>query len=84
VFLLWVHPAYRRRGLASALKRECEAEAVRRGVSMIYTHTHERNTHVVELNRKLGYVDIRRGPMEDAALRVSLVKRLAFAPAAHT
>lgn len=76
VFLLWVHPAYRRRGLASALKRECEAEARWRGVSMIYTHTLERNVHVVELNRKLGYVEIRRGPMWDAAVRVSLVKRV--------
>jgi ribosomal protein S18 acetylase RimI-like enzyme len=62
VFQLWVHPEYRRRGLATALKRECEAEARRREVRMIYTHTRECNAHVVELNRKLGYVEFAAAP----------------------
>ena len=76
VFQLWVHPDYRRRGLASAMKRACEAEARRRDVHLIYTHTRERNANVVDLNVKLGFVEIRRGPMWDAASRVCLVKVL--------
>ncbi|MCL5996206.1 MAG: GNAT family N-acetyltransferase [Chloroflexi bacterium] len=76
VFQLWVDPAYRRRGLASALKRQVEDESRQRGIGMIYTHTRERNAHVVELNRKLGYVEVRRGPMWDDVARVSLVKWL--------
>ena len=76
VFQLWVHPAYRRRGLATAMKRACEDEARRRGTHLIYTHTRERNANVVELNRRLGYEEIRRGPLWDDAVRVSLVKRL--------
>ena len=76
VFQLWVHPAYRRKGLASAMKRACEDEARRRGIGLIYTHTRERNAHVVELNRRLGYEEIRRGSLWDDAVRVSLVKRL--------
>jgi ribosomal protein S18 acetylase RimI-like enzyme len=77
VFQLWVHPDYRRRGLASEMKRVCEAETRQRGIQLIYTHTRERNANVVMLNRKLGYEEIRRGPMWDAASRVSLIRRLA-------
>lgn len=76
VFQLWVHPDYRRRGLATAMKRACEDEARRRDTHLIYTHTRERNGNVVELNLKLGYEEIRRGPLWDDASRVSLVKRL--------
>jgi ribosomal protein S18 acetylase RimI-like enzyme len=77
VFQLWVDPAYRRRGLATALKQQLEHECRARGISMIYTHTRERNAGVLDLNCKLGYVEIRRGPLWDDAPRVSLVKRLA-------
>jgi ribosomal protein S18 acetylase RimI-like enzyme len=76
VFQLWVHPAYRRQGLATRLKQHIETEARRRGIRLIYTHTEARNTHVIELNRKLGYREIRRGPIWDAVVRVSLVKHL--------
>jgi ribosomal protein S18 acetylase RimI-like enzyme len=76
VFNLWIDPAYRRRGLATTLKRQMEKEALRRGITMMYTHTEERNTHVLELNRKLGYREIRRGPLWDDVIRVSLVKEL--------
>jgi ribosomal protein S18 acetylase RimI-like enzyme len=76
VFQLWVHPEYRRRGLASQMKRECEVEARRQKIQMIYTHTRERNANVIELNLKLGYVEIRRGPIWDEYVRVSLVKWL--------
>ena len=76
VFNLWVHPDYRRRGLATRLKQGIEAEAVRRGMSMMYTHTESANPHVVELNLKLGYQVVRIGPIWDAVERVSLVKWL--------
>jgi|SRR5579862_4918720 len=76
IFQLWVDPAYRRRGLATRLKEQVETESRRRGVGMIYTHTEERNLHVIELNRRLGYHEVRRGPIWDEVRRVSLVKRL--------
>ncbi len=76
VFQLWVDPAWRRLGLATALKRQLEGEARRRGMRMIYTHTRERNAGVVALNLQLGYQEVRRGPMWDEAVRVSLVKWL--------
>jgi ribosomal protein S18 acetylase RimI-like enzyme len=76
VFQLWVHPAYRRRGLGTALKQQVECEARQRGIGMLYTHTRESNPHVVALNRKLGYAEIRRGPMWDDVIRVSMIKYL--------
>ena len=36
----------------------------------------DRRTHVIELNHKLGYREIRRGPIWDEIVRVSLVKYL--------
>ncbi|HWI53687.1 MAG TPA: GNAT family N-acetyltransferase [Symbiobacteriaceae bacterium] len=76
VFQLWVDPAYRQRGLATALKRELEAESVRRGVRLIYTHTEETNVITLHLNRVLGYREVRRGPIWDEVIRVSLVKKV--------
>lgn len=76
IFQLWVAPEFRRRGLASALKRHAEEESRRRGVRALYTHTEERNGHVIELNHKLGYREVRRGLIWDEAVRVSLIKRL--------
>jgi ribosomal protein S18 acetylase RimI-like enzyme len=77
VFQLWVHPNYRRRGLATQMKQACEELAREQRIAMIYTHTRERNAHVIDLNRKLGYVEVRRGVMSDDHVRVSLVKRIA-------
>jgi ribosomal protein S18 acetylase RimI-like enzyme len=76
IFQLWVEPMYRRNGLALQLKGHLEAEALRRGVKMIYTHTRGSNLHVLELNRRLGYTEVRRGPIWDDVIRVSLVKQL--------
>ncbi|RKN82249.1 GNAT family N-acetyltransferase [Paenibacillus ginsengarvi] len=76
VFNLWVHPDYRRTGLATQLKRKLDEEAERCGVNLIYTHTEERNLHVVELNEKLGYRQVRRGPIWDDVVRISLIKQL--------
>jgi len=76
IFQLWVDPAHRRRGVATALKRELEVDARARGVGLVYTHTETRNAHVLALNAKLGYREVRRGPIWDAVIRVSLVKAL--------
>jgi ribosomal protein S18 acetylase RimI-like enzyme len=81
VFQLWVDPAFRRRGLATYLKREAEREAICRGIAVIYTHTNAANQHVVALNMKLGYREVRRGPIWDEVVRVSLLKTLAAAEA---
>lgn len=76
IFSLWVHPAYRRKGLATRLKLKLEEEACRHEVDLIYTHTEETNPHVIELNEKLGYRAVRRGPIWDDVIRVSLIKPL--------
>ncbi|MCQ6557289.1 GNAT family N-acetyltransferase [Paenibacillus mendelii] len=76
IFQLWVDPNHRRRGIATRLKQEVEEEAERRGINLIYTHTEEKNLHVVELNKKLGYEEVRRGEIWDDIIRVSLIKQL--------
>ena len=76
IFQLWIAPEFRRRGLASRLKRLAETESLRRGVTLIYTHTEARNAHVIEMNRKLGYREVRRGPIWNEIVRVSLIKPL--------
>jgi hypothetical protein len=43
---------------------------------MIYTHTEAHHLHVLALNHKLGYREVRRGPIWDDVVRVSLVKHL--------
>jgi ribosomal protein S18 acetylase RimI-like enzyme len=74
IFQLWVEPAFRRMGLAMKLKEHLEAEVSKRGIELIYTHTRESNLHVLEMNCRLGYAEIRRGPIWDDVIRVSLVK----------
>jgi len=76
IFQLWVDPAYRRLGIATKLKQRLDEVARANDVTLIYTHTEERNTHVVELNKKLGYKEVRRGPIWDDIVRISLVKHL--------
>lgn len=76
IFQLWVHPDYRRQGLATMLKLQVEKAAQEHKVNVIYTHTEETNPHVVELNHKLGYREVRRGPIWDDIVRVSLIKQL--------
>jgi ribosomal protein S18 acetylase RimI-like enzyme len=76
VFTLWVEPDCRRRGYGTVLKDHMAEEARSKGASMIYTHTTVANTPALELNRKLGYQAVRRGPIWDQVVRVSLVKRL--------
>ena len=76
VFNLRVEPEYRRQGLATRLKNQMEVVARERDVRLLYTHTEERNAHVIELNRRLGYEPIRCGPIWDDVPRFSLTKRL--------
>jgi ribosomal protein S18 acetylase RimI-like enzyme len=76
IFQLWVHPNYRRLGLATRLKLKLEEVAKHHKVNLIYTHTEETNNHVIELNEKIGYQEIRRGPIWDDIIRVSLIKKL--------
>lgn len=76
IFQLWVAPDYRRLGLATALKRAVETISCVCGAQAIYTHTEEGNEHVLALNERLGYREVRRGPIWDEVVRVSLVKRL--------
>jgi ribosomal protein S18 acetylase RimI-like enzyme len=76
IFQLWVDRRHRRRGIATALKRAVETAALARDLGMIYTHTEARNTAVLALNDKLGYREVRRGPIWDEIIRVSLVKHL--------
>lgn len=84
VFNLRVEPPYRRRRCATLLKSQMERVARQRGVCLLYTHTELTNAHVIELNRKLGYVEVRRGPIWDEVARVSLVKRLCDGPGPAT
>lgn len=76
IYNLWVNSEYRRQGLATFLKKVIEIEAKRHSVSLIYTHTEAENEHVIELNRKLGYVEVRRGRIWDQVIRVSLIKHI--------
>jgi ribosomal protein S18 acetylase RimI-like enzyme len=76
IFQLWVDPAHRRRGIATALKRAVEAVARERNVGLIHTHTEETSTHVIALNARLGYREVRRGPIWDEIIRVSMVKNV--------
>ena len=76
VFQLWVHHDYRRSGLATRLKMKLEEETLARGIGTMYTHTEEENAHVIALNSKLGYFEVRRGPIWDEIPRVSLIKHL--------
>ena len=73
---LYVEPGYRRQGLATSLKRRLEYEAFTRGAELIYSHTCAANLPALELYRRLGYRVVRRGPLWDNAIRVSLVKNL--------
>ena len=76
VFNLWVDPMFRRQGLATQLKKQLEIESRNRSINAVYTHTETTNLHVIDLNLKLGYEEIRRGPIWDEVERVSLIKHL--------
>jgi ribosomal protein S18 acetylase RimI-like enzyme len=76
IFQLWVASEYRRCGIGTKLKIKLEEMAKTNDVNLIYTHTEERNKHVIELNEKLGYKIVRIGTIWDEIVRVSLIKKL--------
>jgi ribosomal protein S18 acetylase RimI-like enzyme len=76
IFQLWVAPEFRRKGIATALKNKAEETAIANNISMMYTHTLSINTHIVDMNMKLGYHVVREGPLWDREWRTSLVKKL--------
>ncbi len=76
IFQLWIDEQYRRLGFATKLKLQLEKVCKIHKVNLIYTHTEETNYHVIELNHKLGYQEVRRGPIWDDVIRVSLIKRI--------
>ncbi len=76
IFQLWVDPRFRRQGIASKLKNALDSVTMEGGVRAIYTHTEEDNLHVLDLNKKLGYREVRLGPIWDSVVRMSLVKDL--------
>lgn len=76
IFQLWIDGKFRRLGLATKLKHKLEEAAKYHKVNLIYTHTEEKNHHVIELNHKLGYKEVRRGPIWDDVIRVSLIKKI--------
>jgi ribosomal protein S18 acetylase RimI-like enzyme len=76
IFQLWVAPQFRRKGIATRLKQKLEDVAKSKDINLIYTHTEERNTHVIALNEKLGYRKVRKGPIWDEIIRTSLIKHL--------
>jgi ribosomal protein S18 acetylase RimI-like enzyme len=73
---LWVAPAHRRRGLATALKRAAERVAIDAGAGAILTVTEATHAAALRLNAALGYRAIYQGPMWDEAPRVALIKAL--------
>ncbi|MEV8517731.1 GNAT family N-acetyltransferase [Dactylosporangium sp. NPDC051484] len=52
---VWTHRPYRRTGLGSAVLRELEAEAARRGYRRVYLTTGPRQPEAVELYHRAGY-----------------------------
>jgi ribosomal protein S18 acetylase RimI-like enzyme len=76
VYDLWVSPQWRRRGVATALKRVMEAQARALGVRRLLTFTEASHAAVLRLNEKLGYRPVYRGPMWDDVERVALIKEL--------
>ena len=51
-----VHPDWRGRGIATALKVRCLTEAKQRGMAVMETENHEDNAAMLAINRKLGFV----------------------------
>lgn len=73
---LWVAPDHRRNGIGTHLVLLVEEEAMARAVTMIFSHPRDGNTPALYMNRKLKYVEVRRGTLWDSVERVSLTKRL--------
>lgn len=73
VFDLWVHPSFRRQGIASQLKKKMVAQILQDHIFTVYTHTESRHEHIIRWNQKLGYQIVREGPIWDETPRTSLM-----------
>ncbi len=51
-----VHPDWRGRGIATALKVRCLSEAKRRDIGRMETENHDDNGAMIAVNRKLGLI----------------------------
>lgn len=76
VFDLWVHPSFRRQGIASQLKEKMVAQIMQDHIFTVYTHTESRHEHIIRWNQKLGYQIVREGPIWDETQRTSLILSL--------
>jgi ribosomal protein S18 acetylase RimI-like enzyme len=76
VFDLWVHPSFRRQGIASQLKKKMVAQILQEHIFTVYTHTESRHEHIIRWNQSLGYQIVREGPIWDETPRTSLMLSL--------
>lgn len=76
VFDLWVHPAFRRQGIASQLKKKRVVQMMQANIFTAYTHTESRHEHIIKWNQNLGYQIVREGPIWDETPRTSLILSL--------
>jgi ribosomal protein S18 acetylase RimI-like enzyme len=52
---LWISPEFRKKGIATELKKKIEKIAIDRGVKKIRTNVYSSNKTMLDLNLKLGY-----------------------------
>ena len=76
IFDIWIDPEYRRKHVATALKRALEEECVERGIEWIFTFQHPENIPAIRMNEKLGYKHIGNSPMYDDVVRVCFLKHI--------
>ena len=75
-FDLWVHPEYRRNGVASKLKSMLEDECRARSIEWIFTFQRFDNLPAIRMNEKLGYEHIGLRTMWDDVPRVCFLRRI--------
>jgi len=60
-----VHPDFRRRGMAEALKRELMLLCTKRQVRMITTNHDPENKSIIELSKKLGFISYQENELNE-------------------
>lgn len=76
VYQLWVDSEFRKQGIASELKLRLEDESKYRDIHLVYSYTEATNAPVLNMNKKLNYKEVWRGPIWDGIVRVAFVKHL--------
>ena len=61
VLSLWVHPDYRKKGVATRLKTQAESWMRSKGVSEVRTQVYLENQKMMALNNKLGFETVMVG-----------------------